>query len=249
MVIYLDALILLNYIFDYLILYTTKLTLKRNTSLKRLFLASLFGEVSIFLLILNYNYLILIISKLSIAIIMNIIGFKYHSLKYTLINLSYFYMISIILGGFLYLLQNNHFNYYTSLLLVPIVFIIYLYQTKINHIKYQNYYEIKILFLNHHLINVTSYLDTGNHLIDPISNKPVILLDKRLTKGVIQIHSPIYVPFNALNNHGLIKCIKPIYVEVNNTKYQDVLIGIMENKINMDGVGCILNPLLLEEKC
>lgn len=249
MIIYLDVLIILNYLFDYLILYTVKLTLKRNTRPLRILLASLFGEVSILLLILKYNYIILIISKLTIAIIMNIIGFKYHSLKYTITNISYFYMLSIILGGFLYFLENNHLNYYFSLLLVPIIFFIYLYQTKINHIKYQNYYEIKILFLNNHMINVTGYLDTGNHLIDPISSKPVILLDKRLTKGVIQIHSPIYVPFNALNNHGLIKCLKPNYVEINNNKYKNVLIGLMNNKINMDGVGCILNPLLLEEKC
>lgn len=249
MVIYIDALIILNFFIDILLLITVKLTLKRNTSKLRILLAALFGEISILLLIVNYNYLILLISKILIAIIMNIITFKYSSLKYTLTNLSYFYMLSIILGGFLYFFYINNINYYFSLLIVPIIFIIYLYQTKIMHIKYQNYYEIIICFLNNRQIKTTGYLDTGNHLIDPITKKPVILIDKKLTKGVIQIRTPIYVSFNALNNHGLIKCLKPKYVELNNNRYQNVLIGIMDNKINMDGVGCILNPLLLEDKC
>ena len=249
MIIYIDALIFLNFLFDLLILVTVKLTLKRNTSKLRLILSALFGELSIMLLIFNFNYVLLLISKILLAILMNIIAFKYQSFKYSIINLSYFYMLSIILGGFLYFLQINNINYFFSLLIVPIILGIYLYQTKIMHIKYQNYYEIVIYFLNNRQIKTTGYLDTGNHLNDPITKKPVILLDKRLTNGVIQIRSPIYVPFNALNNHGIIKCIKPKYVELNKIKYQNVLIGIMDNRINMDGVGCILNPLLLEEKC
>ncbi len=129
MVIYIDALIILNFFIDILLLITVKLTLKRNTSKLRILLAALFGEISILLLIVNYNYLILLISKILIAIIMNIITFKYSSLKYTLTNLSYFYMLSIILGGFLYFFYINNINYYFSLLIVPIIFIIYLYQT------------------------------------------------------------------------------------------------------------------------
>ena len=249
MIIYIDVLIILNFIFDCLILIMVKLTLKRHTSNLRLILSALFGEISILLLIFDYNYIVLIMGKIVIAIFMNIIAFKYQSFKYTLINLSYFYMLGIILGGFLYFLHINNINYYFSLIIAPIILGIYLYQTKIMHIKYQNYYEIVIHFFNNRQIITTGYLDTGNHLTDPITKKPVLLLDKRLTKGVIQIRSPIYVPFNALNNHGLIKCIKPKYVELNKIIYQNVLIGIMENKINMDGVGCILNPLLLEEKC
>jgi hypothetical protein len=156
-------------------------------------------------------------------------------------------MLSIILGGFLYFLKVSNINYLFSLFLCPMAFILYWYQTKIQKVKYQNYYEVSIYFYNHRHLNVTGYLDTGNQLVDPITNKPVILIDRRLTKGVIQIRTPIYVYYNALNCHNVLECIKPSYVLINNKKYKNVLIGFMNNKISMDGIDCILNPIMMEE--
>ena len=88
MVIYIDVLIILNYVFDYLLLWMVKMVLKRNTSNRRIFLASLFGEISIVLLLYDYNYIVLFISKLLIAILMCIIAFKYQSIKYKLMEIS-----------------------------------------------------------------------------------------------------------------------------------------------------------------
>ena len=52
----------------------------------------------------------------------------------------------------------------------------------------------------------------------------------------------IYVPFESLNNNGLLKCIIPEYILVNNKKYENVLIGISEN-LKYD---CILNERLFD---
>jgi stage II sporulation protein GA (sporulation sigma-E factor processing peptidase) len=249
MTIYIDVVIILNFIFDYFILRTVNLVLKRNISKRRLLLGALTGEISIILLLFNYNIIILLIFKIIMAIFINIIVFKYQSIKYTLINVSYFYMVSVILGGFIYSLKLNNLNYLIILLLVP--FILWLYHKQENKLKdqYKNYYLVKIVFKNNKELTINGYLDTGNNLIDPISNKPIIILDKRLTKGVISIRSPIYVPYNALNYHSVLKCLKPKYIKVNTHIINNVLIGIMDNPINIDGVGCILNNKLKEEIC
>ena len=246
MVIYIDLLILLNFIFDYLILLTTAIVLRRKINKLKIFLASLIGEISIIFLIFNLNYIIIIISKIMIAILLNIISFNYKDIKYTFNNLIYFYMLSIILAGFIYFFKVNNINYFFSLLIGPFILYIYYYQNKRIKTNYKNYYNINIVFKNNKNINCIGYLDTGNKLIDPISNKPVILLDKRLCKGVIQIRTPIYVPYNVLNNHGLLSCINPKYVEIDNKIVEKVLIGIMDNNINIDGVDCILNTKILE---
>ena len=247
MVIYIDLLIILNFIFDYLLLLTTAIILKRKINKLRIAISSIVGELSIILLIFNINYIILIISKIILAILLNIIAFNYKDIKYTFNNLIYFYMLSIILAGFIYFLKINNINYFFSLLIAPLVLYIYYHQNKRIITNYKNYYKLKIVFKNNKEINCTGYLDTGNKLIDPISNKPIILLDKRLCKGVIQIRTPIYVPYNVLNNHGLLSCIKPKYIEIENKKVDKVLIGIMENNINIDGIDCILNNKILEE--
>ena len=57
----------------------------------------------------------------------------------------------------------------------------------------------------------------------------------------------MYVPFNSLNNHNLLPCIKPKEVKINEKKYFNYLVGITDKKFNMNGVECILHSKLLEE--
>ena len=50
-----------------------------------------------------------------------------------------------------------------------------------------------------------------------------------------------------MNNEGLIKCFKADKVIINNKVINKVIIGIMNSKIKMDGIDCLLNKKLLEE--
>ena len=54
-----------------------------------------------------------------------------------------------------------------------------------------------------------------------------------------------YVPYNALNTHNLLKCLKPDYIIVDKKVINNVLIGISENKFNIPGINCILNERVL----
>ena len=244
MVIYIDLLIILNLIYDYLILKVVSIVLKRNTNNKRLLLASLVGEISILFLVFNFNYILLLISKIILAIIMNIIAFKQKGLRYLLVNLSYFYMLSIILGGFIYYLHIHGVNYLCIICLIPIVFTVYIIQhNKRNNL--QNYYDAVITFNNNHKIKVVSYLDTGNNIVDPISLKPVIIVNKKLCEN--NYKKFIYVNIKVLNHTSLLKCIKVKSIELNNHIIKNVLIGLSDDEIKIDGVDCILNNKLRKE--
>ena len=106
------------------------------------------------------------------------------------------------------------------------------------------------MFKNNKSVILNSFLDTGNKLKDPITKKGIILINKEVIKGKYNIRSPMYVPFNTLNNHGLLKCFKPKYIIIDNKIYDNYLIGLSDNKINIDGVDCLLNYKLMEElKC
>ena len=60
---------------------------------------------------------------------MIIVAFGYKSIKYTISNIIYFYMTSIVLAGFLYLIKENNSNFnlnYIMLLIIgPIILFIY----------------------------------------------------------------------------------------------------------------------------
>jgi len=245
MIIYLDLLILLNFIYDFIILYTVSYVLKRNISIKRIIISSLIGEISILFLLLNFNYYLLIISKITLAIIMNIISFKYYNIKYLITNLSYFYMLSIILAGFIYYMYLNHINYIIILILLPIIFIVYIIQFN-NKNKYKYYYKVGIIFNNNHKIIVNAYLDTGNNIIDDISLKPVIIVDKDVLKN-IKINKFHYINVKILNEIILLKCINIKQIEINNKRIKNVVLGISNNTIGIDGINCLLNNNLRKE--
>ena len=105
MKIYLDYVFFINFIFDFILLFTTKVLLKRNVKIKRIILGSFIGTFSIFILFISMPSLIFFISKMFFGLIMVIITFKFKDIKYTLNNFFYLMILSIILGGFLYFLN------------------------------------------------------------------------------------------------------------------------------------------------
>ena len=258
MTIYIDIVFIINYFFDFILLLSLSILLKRKVKLINIMLGSFIGSLSLIFLFIDTNNIELFIYKLIISILMNITTFGYKSIKYTIKNVMYFYFISIFLGGFLYII-NNSFNYHNGLvfyhnglsiniiliiIITPILLFIYLKNIKNIKNNYNNYYNLSI-YVGNNIINVTSYLDTGNKLVSPYSNKPIILL--RNKSPVFDKLKYTLVPYNTIDNNGFIKCYKvdSVLIEgVGSTK--NVLIGIINHNINMDGVDAILNVDILE---
>ena len=248
MTIYIDLLLLVNFLFDLLLLLTVNIALKRYSKISRLILASLFGEVTLLSLILPISSYLLIILKFILGIFLCIIAFGYKNFKYTFYNVLYLYMTSIILGGFTYYLSVEFQNInYLLLLVSPLILYVFIKSIKaLKEIK-NYYYKIKIVFENGKDLELTSFLDTGNKLIDPITNKPIILINKKLLKGSINIRSPMYIPYNTINHHGLLECVKPSYIEIENKKLKNYLIGLSEESFKLNGIDCLLNYKILED--
>ena len=258
MKIYLDLVMILNFAIDFILLLTVSLILKRNVSITRIMLGAFLGGISILFLFFNMNNIILFLLKVLISIFMTLVTFKYINLKYTLVNLLYLYMSSIILGGFLYLLNiqfsykqigiifiNNglSINFIFLLITSPIILYIYIKQTKNLRYNYSNYYNIEIINKNKKY-KYTAYMDSGNVLIDNLTKKSVILIDKR--KLLFDIKEFRLIPYIGVKGSNMIKVIKIDKLLVNNKEYINVLLGIMDN-ISLDGVDVILNRKLLEE--
>lgn len=257
MKIYLDLIMILNFFIDFILLITVSLILKRKTEITRLMLGSFVGGISILTLFFNINNILLFIIKLIISIFMILISFGYRNIKYTLVNILYLYMTSIILGGFLYLLNlefsykhvgiifyNNglSINFIFLIIFSPIILYIYIKQIKSLKYNYSNYYNIEI-YLNNKQYKYIGYFDTGNVLKDSLTGKNVVLIDKR--KILFNIKEFRLIPYMGVNGNNMIKVVKIDKLIFKNKEY-DVLLGIMDN-INLDGVDVILNKNLLEE--
>lgn len=262
MTIYIDLVFFINFILDLLLLLTVNITLKRYSNIKRILLGALSGSITLIALFLPLTKIILFIFKILIGIFICIVSFGYKNLKYTFYNILYLYMTSIILGGFLYYLKvefefsNKGFvfyyeglaiNYIFLLLIAPLILFVFIKSIKaLKEIK--NYhYKVRIIFSNNYETTLSGFLDTGNKLVDPITNKPIILINKKKLKGKIPIRSPMYVPFNSLNHHGLLECIKPKYLEIDNKELKNYLIGLSDTSFKLNGIECLLNYKILED--
>ena len=244
MKIYVDLVFLLNIFFDFLLLLSVSLILRRNVSIKRIILGGITGGSSIFLLFLNITKFELFLIKIVIAFLMVIVAFKYRDLKYTLKNFIYLYIVSIVLGGFLYLINtelsydrsgiifiNNGFSINIVLLIIASPLLLYLYIKEMKSIKknYTYYYKVCV------------YFNSGNNLIDPYKFRPIVLISYDRIKEYIKNEKELIVPYKVLNNSDILRCIKIEKIVVNNKVYRDILVGISFNKIYIDGIDCILN--------
>ena len=249
MIIYIDILILINFMFDMFLLLTVNIALKRYAKIYRLVLASLFGEITLLSLFIPISSILLTLLKVIMGFIMVLIAFGYKNIKYIIYNVIYLYMTSIILGGFTYYLsiEFKNSNYFILLFIAPIILYIFIKSiTALKEIK-NYYYKVSIIFNNNDTLNLTGFLDTGNKLTEPITNKPIILINKKKIKGSINIRSPMYVPYNALNHHGLLECIKPKCIIIDNKKLTNYLIGLSEEPFKLNGIDCLLNYKILED--
>ncbi len=261
MKVYIEVIILINFFIDFILLFSMCLILRRQTTLKKLIISSLLGSIVTISLTKNIPGIYLFIIKLITSLLMVIVCCDFKNIKYTLKNLFYLYTLSIILGGGIYLISieiiskypklfNIKNNLYQNLLILLISspLIIYIYTKEIKKIKntYSNYYNIDIYLRDKTMTSLTGYLDTGNHLKDPYKNRPIILVNK--DKINFNYNNILLVPYDSLNNHGLLKCIIPDKIYINNVGIKtNFLIGISEEKINIDGVDCILHPSLIEK--
>ena len=250
MKLYLDLIFLINIWFDFLILLTVSILLKRNIKIKRIILGSLFGGLTFFILFFKLNTLELMIYKVIISIFMCLITFSFKNIRYSFSNLSYFYLVSIILGGGMYLLNdsfvtnnglvfknNFNFNYLFLFIFSPIIIFIYIKQSLKLKNNYSNYHKVDILYKNK-LYRLNGYLDTGNNLFDPYKKRNIILVKLNLNYSLEDV---IYTPYESLNNVGVIKCLSVDKIYVDQKEFKNYLIGLSNDKFQIEGINCILH--------
>ena len=259
MKIYLDYVFLINFLFDFILLLGISMILKRNVSKLRLFLGSVFGGLSFFVIFLNISSFTFFFVKMFLALIMIIITFSYKNFKYTMNNFIYLIILSVLMGGFLYL-TNIEFGYshvgmlfFTNEKSLNLIILIFLgllmtliYAKYIRKVKRESVKIFKTtLFIDNKELKFTGYLDTGNDL--KYFNKPVIILNKNI-KLKIEDKKIYYVPFTTINGEGVMKCIKlnKIFIE-DKGFFENVFLALSNDKFHLGGTDIILNVNLWEE--
>lgn len=243
--IYIDLFFLFNTIMDIIIITSVSILLKRNTTYKRILISSLLGGLSSLILFTSINRLLL---ELITIILMITIAFKYKNIRYFLTNILYTYILSILLGGLIYLFNskvtlNIYLNYLVIIVLSIEVMTLYIKENKKIKNTYNNYYKVDIYFKDKEKISLIGFLDTGNNLYDPYKKRPIILVDKKYQKE----DKFILVPYHTINGEGLLKCIKPEKVYIEKIGYKNnLLVAFSSSPSTINGVEVLLHKDLMK---
>ena len=186
--------------------------------------------------------------ELITIILMVIIAFKYKNIRYFLTNILYTYILSILLGGLIYLFNskvtlNIYLNYLVIIVLSIEVMTLYIKENKKIKNTYNNYYKVDIYFKDKEKISLIGFLDTGNNLYDPYKKRPISLVDKKYQKE----DKFILVPYHTINGEGLLKCIKPEKVYIEKIGYKtNLLVAFSTSPSTINGVEVILHKELMK---
>lgn len=235
---YIEKIIFLNFIIDYIILKTLSKLLKIQTSNKKILLSSLIGEITLVYLF-EINQTIILISKLVIISLMIYVSFGYQDIKSYIKNIIYYFIISFFLGGILHYLKDNNIKYY--LLLIPIIMNIYEYFEYNLKDIIKNKYKVNIYLNDGKVLYLNGFMDTGNNLIEPYSNRKVIIINEKVDEKFY------LVPYQTISGEYLIKCFNPKRVYIDGIgDVKNISVGIINKKFN--GYNCLLNNKILEER-
>ncbi|WP_229683076.1 sigma-E processing peptidase SpoIIGA [Virgibacillus oceani] len=204
--IYLDAVWVLNFLLDMMLLMLAQILAKDSTSKIRImfgaFIASLLIPLTLYF---PESFFTTVIGKLLYSIIIILCSFKFYSFYQSLKMLLLFYFTTFAIGGglvglhFLFqnpigfsasgiLTYNAGYGDPVSWLFVVIGFPVVWWFTKIRmdkhateKIRYDQLYPVTIQ-INHQTNSTTGYIDSGNQLVDPLTKKPVIICDEQFLK-------------------------------------------------------------------
>lgn len=180
---------------------------------------------------------------------MILISFSFGNFKSFLESIFYFYLVSIILAGVIYLLKNNYSinsfkdSFFVLLFVTPMVLFIYFKMVRKIDNHYNNLYNV-CLYYNDICYNFVAFLDTGNRLYDQYKRRPIILINSNEID--FDYNKGILVPYKTANSKSVLKCLKAEKIIINNSIIRDnVLFGLVEERFNMGEVNMILHNDLL----
>ena len=282
MTLYIDLILLENIIMNYIILLATGMICKVNIKYFKFFLSSLLGAIyAIITYVVDIEIYTSQITKIAVSICMVYIAFNSFNIKTLIRQLIIFYLTSFCFGGAsYYLLYNIRPNLIQSVnglfagtypikiailggilgfFVINISFKII--KNKLS--KKDMLYDIEI-FYKEKKSSIKVILDTGNFLTDPITKKPVLIIEAKKLKNIIpekildNIEKIIYtsgfegideeiktrcsiIPFSSIGkNNGIIIGFRPDYIKICTNEGEEirkkVIVGIYNNKITKNGL-------------
>lgn len=200
-VLYLDILLITNFIIDFLLLRAAECIIGRRARRWRLLLGALFSAATSLLIFLPpMKPLPLILLDGALFGIISVISFEFSSLLGCIGNTAALLFVNLLFGGTVYfvgssisasLIINNSAFYFESepLYLLSVVLAAYvILRTGVLLFKNRNPSDAAVsveIYMNGRRIKTTAFVDTGNRVSDLLGNRPIIIVSLKAARRLL----------------------------------------------------------------
>jgi stage II sporulation protein GA (sporulation sigma-E factor processing peptidase) len=250
MTLYADVLFAINFSMDFLSLFICSIILHKKAERKRIIMASLIGALyGVIDVVFSKSQLLSLLFCVLISILMCLISFFEKSIKRILITILVYWGVSASLGGVMSLLYSllnrlfydiiksyssvsiyngSRFFIIASLTAVVSIIVSRIFTSK----KDVKAIEIKIIYENC-VYKIQALCDSGNLLVEPISQKPVILVAEKTRMGKVLASKEDkykrYIPYKDVGGEGILKGAIPDKVYVGDNLVDAIVAPIKHN--------------------
>lgn len=172
-----------NFLIDFILLYITGNLIKIKIIYKRLILAALIGAIYVILIAyIRKPFMTYFIVKISVSILMIMVAYDIKGIIKNIKVILCFYIVTLVMVGAvfaLYSITNNRVTVNIILISIFMVFALLkflFYEIKLRKEK-NNYIRTVTIEVNDKIKSFRAFIDTGNELVDPMSGKPVIVVN------------------------------------------------------------------------
>lgn len=250
MVVYIDILFIQNFIVNLFLLYVTAQTLKIRIKMLNIFLSAVVGSVyAVTTIYVKFMYLSYIPIKFIVAVIMILILFRKKDFWFNMKSTIILTLYSMLLAGLCIFIEFNKnvsismkydgFSYKILLSALMIIYIV-LNRTIVYVKDRQNIirltFEVEIVTEKFQK-KVNAFMDTGNELREPVTNLPVMIVEKEIFKNInIKEEEKFIIPYRVVNGYaGSLEGFRPKLIRVfkeNKAEDYQVIVAFCDGKLS-----------------
>jgi stage II sporulation protein GA (sporulation sigma-E factor processing peptidase) len=191
MVYYIEYVFAENFLIDFILLFITGKLIKSDIVYKRIIAASFIGAVYVILTVyVGREFMTFFIVKFSVSVLMLMVSFDIKGIIANIRVILCFYIISLIMVGIMTALYYLIYDRLTVNAIVLSLFVGYaalhfFFREIKARIDKNNYMRTVVINVGSLSSTLKAFIDTGNELSDPMTKKPVIVVNIESLRNIL----------------------------------------------------------------
>lgn len=254
-IVYVDVYFCFNFLMDFFALYIMRLLLKEGQCHVTDCLAAFVGALyATFVLIMGKGgFVESLFTYLIVPVVMTTITANMRTARIILKRTGIMYFLIFVISGIINAIYYSSLggrtllekalelqlgNVSTWLIITVLIICISVIKAVWNIVKnniknYENLYSVTLVVGNHK-IKTKGLRDTGNQLIEPLTGKPVFIVELGLLQNVETANlKPVFIPFNSVGKeHGIMNGFIGDLINIEGHIIEKPIIGIHKGKLS-----------------